>query len=207
MNQMQVIETLKRETPNNKTLSDTMLSFASRDRARHAVTLTGLMNRMKNEGFEHARDEYARVLQLLAHLGIGKLDVDPKGQIRALKDVRTTLQSIGEAALNEDGKLELAKRRNRFGRIDVTQIPMPAAPMPVLIVTPKPVAQAPAPRPIEATKPPKAPVFAETRSAEPLMVLAMLLKSGNLFKIQIPREFSNEDAVNIGRALLDLTQK
>lgn len=218
MNETQVINTLRNEIQTNKAVSDTLYAFAMRQRARHVVTLTALTNKMHHEGFEHTRGEYAEVLKLLAKLNIGKLDTDSKGRVRALKDIDTTLQSIGLAALGVRSQVELAKRRNRFGKIDVKRISGQGE-LPVIIVSP------------EASRPPKAteivldapsPTQHSASSVDPLrkprvqgrpadsgiewLVVAVQLEDGLLFKSHVPSGLTKADAKKIGQAFLDLAR-
>lgn len=138
MNQTQVIESLRTDADKLSALKDTLFAFAMRERARHEITLVSLVSRMKKEGFDHSRHDYVEVLKLLAKAGIGRLDLDPKGRVRGLKEVKTTLQSIGAAALGESARLEIAKRRNRFGKFETTLVQTTP---PVLVVAPEPKAE------------------------------------------------------------------
>ncbi len=121
MNQTQVIETLKTEAKKNPAVDAVLHMFALRQRARHTVTLDGLEQRMKLNGFSYESTQYADVLKLLADLGIGKVEKDAKGRVKALKDVGVTLQSIGKAAVDDKGELDKFKKRNRFSALEARE--------------------------------------------------------------------------------------
>lgn len=118
MTQIQVVETLKKEIDSNPVVSDVLHVFAMRKRTRAVVTLHSLVQRMKNAGFNHERSEYITVLKVLANIGLGKLDVDSRGKVRALKDIKTTLQSIGQAAIQQADNLVNFHQRNKFHKIN-----------------------------------------------------------------------------------------
>lgn len=82
--------------------------FALRERTRQQITLTNLYQVMLKEGFKYSKSEYGEELQYMASLGIGKLEHDSKGRLRALKGIRVTLQSIGLAAAAKKDSLDRA---------------------------------------------------------------------------------------------------
>ncbi len=120
MNQNEAIVSLKKVVESDKAASAVFHVFALRKRARHMVTILGLMQRMKAEGFEYSRGQYEAILKIMAEHGFGKLEKDPKGQVTALKDIKTTLQSLGKAVLSQDEKLKGFKQRNRFNDLVAT---------------------------------------------------------------------------------------
>jgi hypothetical protein len=69
---------------------------------------------MKKEGFNYYRSEYLPVIKLLADLGFGTLDVDSKGKIRGVKNIKVTLQSIGAAACKQNTFIKGFSPRNKF---------------------------------------------------------------------------------------------
>lgn len=99
MSQKQIIEALRKEASTNKCFNDVAHVFATRERARQQVTIAALRLRMEEEGFDYARSEYVKVLKFLASLHLGVLDTDEKGNVISLKSIKTTLQSIGAAAV------------------------------------------------------------------------------------------------------------
>lgn len=117
-----VIETLKHDADKDAAFNAVCHVFALRKRARHMVSLRALTKKMEAEGFKYSTEQYASILKRLATLGVGRLETDAKGKVRALRDIKLTLQSIGKAALGE--RLTVARRnaRNVF-----TQLPVAAA--------------------------------------------------------------------------------
>jgi hypothetical protein len=116
MTKSELIQTLQAEAK-NPVANDLFHAWALRKRARHSVALPALVQRMHREGFAHPKEAYVPVLKTLASMGFGKLDVDPKGRIRGLKEVQTTLQSIGKAALGQSS-LNSFHKRNRFKKLE-----------------------------------------------------------------------------------------
>lgn len=110
---MNSLETLKENTAKDAVLSDVAHVLAQRKRTRDSITMVGLVQKMKVEGFKHKRAEYARVLKTLSSLGLGKLQVN-NGNVKALKHVTMPLQSIGMAALGQKGdKQKEVRKRGR----------------------------------------------------------------------------------------------
>ena len=151
MEKKQVVETLKKTTEKSKAVRDVMTSWALRERTRNVVTVEALAQRMKKEGFDHPQHEYAALLRQLSNLGLGKLETSASGKVKALKDVRLTLQSIGKAAVGEDTSLRGWRPRNRFGQLiastdrapELTQeAKQPEAPKPLTQEAPKPAPMA-----------------------------------------------------------------
>lgn len=115
MNQSEAIKVLKKEVETNKALDAVLHVWALRKRARNTVTVGALKQRMKLEGFEFSPSEYAQVLKFLAQTGFGTLEADKRGQVLALKDVKITLQSIGQAVCGGTKEpLHRFKARQRF---------------------------------------------------------------------------------------------
>lgn len=114
MDKNEMIEQLKQEAKANKVSNAVFHVLAMRRRARHNITLNGLQQRMKAEGFDYKPADYIPAIRLLAKLGFGQLDVDSLGKIRGLKDIKTTLQSIGVAAVGNAADLANYRRRLKF---------------------------------------------------------------------------------------------
>lgn len=115
MEKSQIVEALQKEAKTNPASSAVFHVFASRERARSTVMLTSLYNGMKKEGFSFSRADYVSVLKLLNSLGFGTLYQDSRGRVLGLKNVKTTLQSIGEAALgNSNVNFQSFRPRNRY---------------------------------------------------------------------------------------------
>lgn len=126
------LKTLQKQSVEHRVVNDVLHVFAVRKRARSMITIRGLAARMKAEGFEeHSDDDYRKVLKLLAEAGFGKLEMDTKGRVVALKDIRVTLQSIGKAVLNEEVKLKGFTPRTKYEKV-----PTDSANPPVLPQTP-----------------------------------------------------------------------
>lgn len=128
-----IIETLKQKASQNQATNDVLHAWAARERARQSVTVEALTHRMKREGFKHTREDYAEVLKTMADLGIGQLVKDSKGRISALKDVKTTLQSLGSAVVGTAANLKSFRARNRYRKMPHNQAPAPAASKSVVI--------------------------------------------------------------------------
>lgn len=92
----QVVQTLKQQA-SDPVANAVFHMWALRKRARNEVTINGLHARMKAEGFVHSKTQYEPLLKLMATLGLGKLSTDAKGRVIALREVKTTLQSLGRA--------------------------------------------------------------------------------------------------------------
>lgn len=164
MNANHAIETLKVEAKNNPTTDAVLHVWALRRRARQTVTLGALKQRMKAEGFNYDSAKYAEVLSLMAKLGFGRLVTDPKGRVRALTDVKVTLQSIGAAVCGSGQRLSDYKRRNRFRNLPATPV---------------------------ASEPPKALPTIRPLTA-PQVSLSINL-NGKLVNIQVPSNMSAEE--------------
>ncbi len=112
-----VINQLRNEVRIKEAFNAVAHVFAVRQRARHQVTLTALLRTMRREGFNHPVEAYTGVLEKLAALGFGRVEKDAKGHVRALKDVRVTLQSIGSAACGTASSLSSRKLRTRYRQL------------------------------------------------------------------------------------------
>jgi hypothetical protein len=141
MDQIKVVETLKQTAEKNRTAQDVFHFWAMRERTRNVVTVEALASRMKKEGFDHAPSDYAAFLRQLSNLGLGKLDISPTGKVKALKDIKLTLQSIGAAAVSGKSKLTGFYPRNRFGELLVSSDAPQKVLEPVKAAPPKPVAK------------------------------------------------------------------
>lgn len=114
-----IIEKLKEEVTKNPAANAVLHVFALRKRTAQSVTIARLTQSMKNEGFIYTRGDYESVLKTLADLGVGKLDIDSKGRIRSLRDIKLTLQSIGGAACGAKPNLAGFRQRARYGKLQV----------------------------------------------------------------------------------------
>lgn len=132
----ELIDRLKDEAIRNKTFNAVAHIFAIRERARQQVSVVALAAAMKKQGFEFSRNEYEHVLKFMGSLGLGTLDKDSRGRVRALKGIKLTLQSIGLAAVGEKKELTKYSPAAKFSKI-------PGVPQTILDkppTTPKPTA-------------------------------------------------------------------
>lgn len=97
----QVVASLREEAGKNPTFNAVCHILALRERSRSRITLASLMVNMKREGFTFSKESYTKVLEFLASLGLGKLDFNVRGQLRSIKGVKATLQSIGLVAISK----------------------------------------------------------------------------------------------------------
>lgn len=108
------LENLRKEINKHPAAPAVFEVFAGRERARNRVTVKALALRMKSKGYSFTEQEYAEVLEKMAKEGFGSLDRDSKGRIKALKDIKITLQSLGSAVLGQQERLSNIKERNKF---------------------------------------------------------------------------------------------
>lgn len=119
LNPKQLVEQLRVLAASDKTFNAVAHVFAIRERARGEVTLSNLRLRMAREGFHFKGDELGQVLKKLSELGIGTLYIDSDKRIRSLKNIKVTLQSIGQAAVGKLDKLEKFTPDNHYVALPV----------------------------------------------------------------------------------------
>jgi hypothetical protein len=140
-NAKEVIQTLKEEAATDQVFADVCHMWTKRMRSRNQVTIKALAQRMVEAGMPtHKPGEYGRVLKVLANLGFGRIEMDRRGDVKALKDIKITLSSIGEVAVGKALSLKSFKLRNRYRRM---QVPAPTTPSAVphkVIRKPEPAA-------------------------------------------------------------------
>lgn len=129
----QMIEALRAEAARSQVFNAVCHIFAIRERARQQVTLGRLRIRMAQEGYNYSRNDYEQVLRFLASIGIGVLDFDSKKNLRSLVAIKTTLQSIGAAAVGKGDSLERFTPAAEFSDLPVKA---PSAPS---VSTPAPM--------------------------------------------------------------------
>lgn len=128
MNEKEAVQSLRNEAKSNPAANAVFHVFATRQRARGTVTVAALMQRMKDEGFLYPGDKYTDILKLLAKLGFGRLNVNSKGRVTALTDVKTKLQAIGMAACGSNETLppgSTLKPKAKYGTITAEPIAKP----------------------------------------------------------------------------------
>lgn len=192
INEKELIQTLAAETSKDPTLNAVLHMFAARDRARAQVTLQALAARMKEEGFSYEDAEYIRVLRLLAKLGVGRLETDSSGRVKALKDVKVTLQSIGLAGLGQLSRIEHLNKRNRFQKVGVNR--------PTIVKVSPEIKLEPAYAPHRPRIQPR------PAPGEEWMILCVKLSTGEIYKTYVPKNITKDDALLIGKALSDMVK-
>lgn len=124
MTQVDIVTRLKKEVASNEIANSILTSWALRERSRYTVTTSGIVQRMKIEGYPISKAQCEPFLELLATMGLGKLQRNARGRITGLTEVKMTLQSIGLAAI-EKASLEGFKKRAKFSKLvtEATQAP------------------------------------------------------------------------------------
>lgn len=114
MNQSTVLSSLQEIARSSEAANAVFHLWAARKRARHQVTIHSLAQRMRQEGFNFTPQEYAQVIEKLGKLGLGNVEKDRRGRIRALKGVNLTLQSIGSVAVGGKKSLDKFSQRKSY---------------------------------------------------------------------------------------------
>lgn len=125
-----LISKLRDQAKKDQAFSAVCAVFALRERTRQQVTMHTLKDTMQKKGFNFSDEQLSTVLSFLAANGIGKIDSSPKGKVKALKDIKITLQSIGKAALNGDNKISPFKVATRYDALNTA----PPAQQPASVV-------------------------------------------------------------------------
>lgn len=140
MTNNELVESLKYELETNKVSNAVFHVFALRQRARNDITLESLAIKMKSEGFNYPASELAHVLKFLANVGVGRLELDSRGRVKALRDIKIKLQSIGQAACGQVSRVDMNKQRHRFTTLPMKSmahdIVMPSKPVQQVNQTP-----------------------------------------------------------------------
>lgn len=105
-----VIEALQVKASMNNFFHAVCTVWATRERARQQVTVNNLRQTMEGKGIQVNREMVEEVLYFLRDCGIGKLQYS-KDRMVALAEIKVTLQSIGQTALNKPKGSELASFR------------------------------------------------------------------------------------------------
>lgn len=117
MTKPEVVSQLVSEAKANPASNAVFHVFGLRQRTRPSVSLVSLYHKMRKEGFSYTKEEYLPVLRLLATSGFGDLDVTSHGRVKGLKNIKTTLQSIGQMACGQKVTAEKFKPRRKFVNI------------------------------------------------------------------------------------------
>lgn len=110
-NEQKIISVLREIAGKSKLASAVFYLFALRERARSRLTVRNLMLRMKAEGFKFDKSDYHQFFNLLADLQIGHIERGQRGQLKALRDINFTLQSVGKAAVGKTDHLTTFRSR------------------------------------------------------------------------------------------------
>lgn len=113
----QAIETLKTQADSSPAVNAVLHAWAVRKRARNTVTLRALVQKMREEGFKYDAGDYALALKAMADAGFGRLETDRKGRVKALKDIRVKLQSIGAAVVAGTGGVKPFRQKPRYQEV------------------------------------------------------------------------------------------
>ncbi len=131
---------LKGEAEINPAFAAVCLAWSMRERTRRQVMLSTLVVAMAAEGYNFAKEEYAKVLEFMASVGLGRLERDSKGRIRGLKDITVTLQSIGLASVSNKALIRFnpPKPFTRLRELPAGTIKqLPKAPVVAIVEPPK----------------------------------------------------------------------
>lgn len=96
-----MIENLQKEAASNDAFKAVCESFAKRQRSRKVLNMQALYNRMHGEGFNYSRKQYGEALKKLANLGLGRIEINRAGRVKALADIPLKLKTIGEFGLTK----------------------------------------------------------------------------------------------------------
>lgn len=102
-----IVEKLQEEAKNRPVFSAVADMFMKRERSRHKFTLQALFQTMTTSERQFTKEDYANVLYFLGRIGVGTIDKDLDGNLRSLKNIRFTMQSIGAVALGHGDRLEM----------------------------------------------------------------------------------------------------
>lgn len=92
----EIVKQLRLAGSTNPLVGLVMKKFADRIRNRNTVTPGAIKLAMSKNDHNYPKVQYAEVLKLLASVGLGKLDLGPRGQIRALNRIPLDLKVIGQ---------------------------------------------------------------------------------------------------------------
>lgn len=90
----------------NRMFSDICTIFAMRERSRSQVTVNTLLRAVEEAKMKYNKQDCRKVLEILASYNIGLLVKDTKGRVRALINIKYTLQSLGLAAVGSNLNLK-----------------------------------------------------------------------------------------------------
>lgn len=116
---MTVVELLRAFAQRNETFNAVAQAFAMRERTRSQITVHSLKQFMDKDGHKYTREQYEEVLKFLASMKLGVLIRNSRDKVVAIKEVNTTLQSIGLAAISKTDALQRASFKLRQAKLPV----------------------------------------------------------------------------------------
>lgn len=117
----EIVNRLKIKAGHDAAFNAMCYVFAMRERTRSQISLNSLCFTMAREKFNFTKAQYAKGLEFMALLGLGKLMYDNKDRLLMLKDIKVTLQSIGQAALDKKPSLERFHKMPEFVDLPVVK--------------------------------------------------------------------------------------
>lgn len=102
---------IKAEASKNPVLFTVCEVFAHRQRTRQQITVASLQATMKKHRYNYSKEEIQRVIKIFADLGVGTIQHSSTGRVRALKNIKVTLQSLGAAAVDKGQKITAHRPR------------------------------------------------------------------------------------------------
>lgn len=97
-----VIDKLRARAHSDKVFNAMCQKFISRERSRGQLTISSLKQSMSKSGHFFTVNQYAEALKFLDTLKLGTLSSTSAGRVVGLKDIKWTLQRIGEAGLSTE---------------------------------------------------------------------------------------------------------
>lgn len=185
MTKEQVIERLKEKTAEDPKFSAVAHVLAFRKRDRYCMSARGLWLKMRREGFQYKESEFIPVLEFLAGLGLGKAEVDRRGNVVSLRNLRMPIPLLGAAACGE--------------KIDLDKIDKP---LPVEAFGQKPLKVVPMPKKREIKPAPaKKPEPVRAMPAKPLQLTVTLYLNQKPIPIAVPATLTGEEQLRLIQAL------
>jgi hypothetical protein len=96
-----MVDKLKVETKTNTAANAVFHMLAVRERSRSTLTLGGLSQKMKQEGFKYPLQDYREVLRSLVKAGVGTPMYSKKGHIVGIHSIKVKLYNLGKSLCGE----------------------------------------------------------------------------------------------------------
>lgn len=110
-----IVKALQDKAKSDKTFQSVCTAFAIRERARSQVSVQSLTQTMVAHGYkDFTKEDATKVIGFLANQKLGTLYKDTKGKIRALVNVKYTLQSIGQVALGDSPEVKVFRQQKHY---------------------------------------------------------------------------------------------